>query len=179
MANQYELPAWNKNYPKMFFEKLEIVFDVNEISDTKKRCSLCVTALRAADIGSTEDKEQVATLMKIDCYEALKEAILQKYKKSALERMELALTLPKLDGTKSASFWLDELDLLLDDLTFDDLRWCLFVRNMPPCFMFQMGSRELKRVKKSLRERQQPLCMFALSLDKYFDENGRVLDMKI
>ena len=163
MACGLRMPAWDCRDPKLFFIKSEIIFDANGINDPKQKYALCLASLDANAISAVKqmgDRETKDLLKKKNIYEALRSELLIRYRRDKLECVRDALEMRCItDGDMRPSIWVDVLESVLDGVNIEDVKWYLFLKQIPECFYSKI-------------DRSKGLFGAAADIDFYFTMYG-------
>ena len=135
MAFNINLPAWDRTEPELYFEKLDAIFEINNIKDEKKQYAMVITSLGTDAFAVIKALEETAARepeLRPKSMGSLRYEVISRFSKSRLERVKTALTMPSvLETGMRPSRWLCHLESSMSCLKMDDLKWYLLFRNLP------------------------------------------------
>ena len=168
--NKYEisLPIWDRTDPKLYFSKLDIIFEINSIQDERDQYAMVISSLGEDATNVMRVLEERAVKypeLRPRSIGTLRSEIIARFSKSRFERIKIALNMPSIkESEMRPSVWLSHLEATTSNLNMDDLKWYILFTKLPTSLLPFL---DLK--KTAYRAAVQIDHMFTLDGRKLFD----------
>ena len=158
-----EMPQIDLDDVPLWFQKLSIIFKALNMGDGKIRFGIAATLLKLHPLQKVSEIVTAIETRNFDNpYEALEKSMKACFKKSAKEKVMTALGLGTISETRmKPSLFLAYLDLILADVTIDNVLRELMLGFVPPRLLFRLN------VNNSATE-------LSHEIDCFVDTNGKI-----